>query len=181
MNNQLFISFKEEMYKEAKRLVPIVYDDSDFLSCNLDILKKELNPKFKSFETEFHLLVSGLCISKSEGKDYKKATPNIDELKEHYEKIIKWKKETDNCDLNSITEIIAKDIIKNKSKYINESLFTIIPKLSNKYIKCHHDSVDWSCIVMLLAKNLREKKYDLESTEIKYLRVITNEGGNYEF
>ena len=30
MDNQLFISFKEELYKEAKRLVPIVYKKNDF-------------------------------------------------------------------------------------------------------------------------------------------------------
>ena len=174
MNNQLFISFKEEMYKEAKRLVPLVFNDNDFLSCDLDKLKKELNPKFKSFETEFHLLVSGLCISKSEGKDYKKATPNIDELIEHYKKIIKRKKETDNCDLNSITETIVKDIIKNKDKYIDESLFTIIPKLSKKYIKCHHDSVDWSCIVMLLETFFTKKGYRLSSSNLKDLKIIDN-------
>ena len=172
MNNQLFINFKEEIYNEAKRLVPIVYDGSDFLSCNLDKLKKELNIKYKDFETEFHLLVSGLCVSKSDGEDYKKSSSDIVKLTEHYNKLIDWKKETDHCDLNLITDSIVKDIIKNKDKYKNESLFTIIPKLSKKYIKCHNDSVDWTCIVMLLSEKFRARKYELTSTDIKYLKSM---------
>ena len=172
MDNQLFISFKEDLYKEAKRLVPIVYDNSDFLSCNLDKLKKELNLKYKEFETEFHLLVSGFCALKSSGEDYTKSSPNIEELTAHYNKLIEWKKETDNCNLDLIAETIVKDIIKNKDKYKDESLFTIIPKLSRKFIKCHHDSVDWSCIVMLLENNFEKKGYELSSTNIADLRKI---------
>lgn len=40
MDNRLFTSFREEIFDQAKRLVPIVYDDSDFLSCDLNKLKK---------------------------------------------------------------------------------------------------------------------------------------------
>lgn len=172
MSNILFINFKKEMYVEAKRLVPIVYDDSDILSCNLEKLKKELNNKYKEFETEFHLLVSGLCASKSSGEDYTKASPNINELVAHYNKLIDWKKETEHCNLNNTAKLIAKDIIKNKDKYANDSLFTIVPKLSRKYIKCHHDSVDWSCIVMLLEEILEKLGYELTTPEIKRIKKL---------
>ena len=172
MKNDLYVSFKEEEYSEAKRLVPLVFKDDDFLSCDLDKLKKELNPKFNAFETEFHLLVSGLCISKSEGKNYQYFTPDIKGLIENHNKYIKWKNEIDKCDLNLITIKIANDIINNRDNYCNESLFTLIPKLSNKYIKCHHDSVDSDCIVMLLEDNLNKKGYQLLSTDIKELKKI---------
>lgn len=166
MKNDLYVSFKEEEYSEAKRLVPLVFKDDDFLSCDLDKLKKELNPKFKAFETEFHLLVSGLCISKSEGKNYQDFTPDIKGLIENHNKYIKWKNEIDKCDLNLITIKIANDIIKNKNKYNKESLFTLIPKLCRKYIKTHHDSVDWECIIMLLEEKFKNNGYKLISTNI---------------
>ena len=172
MKNDLYVSFKEEEYSEAKRLVPLVFKDDDFLSCDLDKLKKELNPKFKSFETEFHLLVSGLCISKSNNEDYISSKIDFTKLEEHHNKLIEWKKEVDKCDLVKITNIIAEDIIDNKGKYLDESLFTLIPKLAKKYMKCHHDSVDWDCIVMLLEDNLNKKGYQLLSTDIKELKKI---------
>ncbi len=172
INNNLYILFKEEIYNEAKRLVPLVFKDNDFLSCDLDKLKKELSPKFKSFETEFHLLVSGLCISKSNGENYLSSKIDFDKLEEHHNKLIEWKKEVDKCDLNIISDTIAQDIIDNRKKYKDESLFTLIPKLAKKYIKCHHDSVDWDCIAMLLAEKLKEKNYMLTTTEIKNLKSM---------
>ena len=166
MKNDLYISFKDEEYSEARRLVPLVFKDDDFLSCDLDKLKKELNPKFKSFETEFHLLVSGLCISKSNNEDYISSKIDFTKLEEHHNKLIEWKKEVDKCDLVKITDIIAEDIINNKDKYLDESLFTLIPKLAKKYMKCHHDSVDWDCIIMLLSDKLNKHNYSLNTTNL---------------
>ena len=51
--------------------------------------------------------------------------------------------EMDKISIDSIVEDICLDIIKNK---YNDSVFKIIPKLVGKYMKCHHDSVDYRAI-----------------------------------
>ena len=57
------------MFDEAKRLVPFCYDDKDLLNCSFELLHKNLNKKYKDFEVDFHLMLSGLCIMKKEGKE----------------------------------------------------------------------------------------------------------------
>ena len=78
----------------------------------------------------------------------------------------------DNEDLFEATHLITEDIIKNKEKYNNESLYTLIPKLAKKYVKFHNDSVDWECIVMILEQELEEQGYSLKSTNISDLKSM---------
>ena len=164
--------FKDELYDEAKRLVPICYDQKDLLNCSFDLLHKNLNEKYKNFEVNFHLILPGLCILKNEGKNYLNEKVDYNELIEHHFRVINGKKDRDNEDLYEATKMISEDIIKNKDKYKNETLYSIIPKLSKKYIKFHNDSVDWECIVMILEQELEELGYSLKSTNLSDLKRI---------
>ena len=172
MEYKLLMVFKDELYDEAKRLVPICYDQKDLLNCSFEKLHNNLNKKYEKFEVTFHLILTGLCILKNEGKDYLNEKVNYKELIDHHLRVINGKKEKDNEDLYEATKIISEDIIKNREKYKKESLYTLIPKLSKKYITFHNDSFDWECIVMLLEQNLKEQGFNLESTNLSDLKKI---------
>lgn len=62
--------FRNELFEEAKRLVPICYVDNDLLNCSFELLHENLNERYKNFEVDFHLMLPGLCIMKKDGKDY---------------------------------------------------------------------------------------------------------------
>ena len=172
MKYDLLKIFRNELFDEAKRLVSICYDDKDLLNCSFELLHNNLNKKYKDFEVDFHLMLSGLCIMKKEGKDYLNEQLDYKQLIEHHLRVINGKKEMDNEDLVEATHLITEDIIKNKEKYNNESLYTLIPKLAKKYVKFHNDSVDWECIVMILEQELEEQGYSLKSTNISDLKSM---------
>lgn len=172
MKYELLKIFRDELYDEAKRLVPICYDDNDLLNCSTELLHDNLNKKYKDFEVDFHLMLSGLCIMKKEGKDYLNDKIDYKQTIDHHLRVIYGKKEMYNEDLFEATYIIANDIIKNIKKYKEESLYTLIPKLAKKYIKFHNDSVDWECIVMLLDQELKEQGCGLKSSNISELKRI---------
>ena len=162
--------FRNELFDEAKRLVPFCYDDKDLLNCSFELLHNNLNKKYKDFEVDFHLMLSGLCIMKKEGKDYLNDKIDYKQTIDHHFRVIYGKKEMYNEDLFEATYIIANDIIKNIKKYQEELLYTLIPKLAKKYIKFHNDSVDWECIVMLMEKELNSNNYSLSSCNLKDLK-----------
>ena len=170
MKYNLLHIFKEEMLLESKRLVPLVYDKNDLLNCDINKLHDLYNPKYKEFRIEFEMLTPHLCILKNKGENYQNEKHNYNRIISHNKRYIEYRKE--DYDLNETAEIIANDIIKNKNKYKKESLFTLIPKLCRKYIKTHHDSVDWECIVMLLEEAFKNSGYVLSSTNISELRTI---------
>ena len=172
MKYELLKIFRNELFAEAKRLVPFCYDDNDLLNCSFELLHDNWNKRYEDFEVDFHLMLPGLCIMKKEGKDYLNDQLDYNQMIEHHLRVINGKKEIDNEDLNEAAHIITEDIIKNREKYDNESLYSLIPKLAKKYIKFHNDSVDWECIVMLLEQEFKEQGYYLKSTNISELKRI---------
>ena len=56
--------------------------------------------------------------------------------------------------------------------YLFDSIFKIIPKLVDKYMKCHHDSVDYRAIIWLLDDCLKKHNYKLNSTNLGDLQEI---------
>ena len=172
MKYKLLELFRNELYDEAKRLVPICYDDNDLLNCSFELLHDNLNSRYKDFEVNFHLMLPGLCIMKNEGKDYLNDQIDFKQTIDHHLKVINGKKDMNDEDLFEVTHTIAEDIIKNKEKYNNESLYLLIPKLAKKYVRFHNDSVDWECIVMLLEEELKQLGYKLESTNVCELKRI---------
>lgn len=170
MKYKLLHIFKEELLVESKRLVPLVYDKNDILNCNFNKLHKFYNKKYEDFKIEFEMLTSHFCMLKNKGEDYLDEKHNYRKIISHNKKYIEYREE--DYSLYDTARIIANDIIINKSKYKKESLFTLIPKLCKKYIKTHHDSVDWECIIMLLDESLKELGYVLSSTNISELRTI---------
>ena len=170
MKYKLLHIFKEELLSESKRLVPLVYDKGDLLNCDFNKLHELYNPKYKEFNIEFEMITPHLCIINSRGEDYLKEKHNYRKIIVHNKRYIEYRK--DDYDLYEIAEIIANDVIENQCKYNKESIFTLIPKLCKKYIKTHHDSVDWECIIMLLEEKLKEKGYILLSSSLLDLKRI---------
>lgn len=56
MENSLLYLVEEELLNEAKRVVPIVYDENELLSCkNVDAIREVVNSLYKEFYTEMEL------------------------------------------------------------------------------------------------------------------------------
>ena len=71
MENSLLYLAEEELLNEAKRVVPIVYEENELLSCkSVDAIREAVNPLYKEFYTEMELRVIPLCCMKNEDKDY---------------------------------------------------------------------------------------------------------------
>lgn len=174
MKYKLLEIFKNELYDEAKRLVPICYDDNDLLNCSFELLHDNLNNRYKDFEVDFHLMLPGLCIMKKEGKDYLNDQIDFKQTIDHHLKVINGKKDMNGEDLYEATHIIAEDIINNIKKYNDESLYSLIPILAKKYVKFHNDSVDWECIIMILEFELYKRGYKLSSTDLKSLKPLNS-------
>ena len=169
MEDLLYLTEKE-LIDEAKRVVPIVYDENELLSCkSVDAIREAVNPLYKEFYTEMELRIIPLCCMKNEDKDYLQEKVNLDPTIEHFKKYKSYKEEIDKINIDSIVDNISLDIIKNK---YNDSIFKIIPKLVDKYMKCHHDSVDYRAIIWLLDDCLKKHNYKLNSTNLGDLQEI---------
>ena len=58
MENNLLYLAEEELLNEAKRVVPIVYDENELLSCkSVDAIREAVNPLYKEFYTEMELRI----------------------------------------------------------------------------------------------------------------------------
>lgn len=169
MEDLLYLTEKE-LIEEAKRVVPIVYDEDELLSCkSSEVMRENINPLYEDFYTELELKIIHYCCMKNEGEDYLKVDVDLEPIIEHFNKYKPYKEEMDKISIDSIVEEICLDIIKNK---YNDSVFKIIPKLVGKYMKCHHDSVDYRAIIWFLDGCLKKHNYKLNSTNLGDLQEI---------
>lgn len=169
MKYRLLYLFRSELFEEAKRLVDITYDKNDFMLCDSDIFEKELNKKYKNFNTSVHLLLIGLCSMKNNNEDYMREKVNYDEVVEHYERYIPYKEKNDKISFKEIAKQCADELVNNYNKYSNLSLYEFIPIMASKYMKCHNDSVDHEAIVMLLEEELSNLNKKLENNDLNSL------------
>ena len=172
MDNELFVQFQNEMFVEAKRLVPIVYDKNDMFFHSEEVYKNNLNKKYKYFSTSIRLLVIGLCGIKSDGKDFQDEQFDIEHSISHHKKIIEYDNELFNIKFKDYVDLIAKDIIDNKIKYKKQSIFELIPKLAKKYLCFHNDEVEQTAVVLYLNESLCNYGYKLNSTDLKDLVLL---------
>ena len=170
MEKSLLFLADEELLNEAKRVVPIVYDDEELLSCkSIDFVRNNINPLYEEFYTELELRIIPLCCMKKDGEDYLKEKVDLTPTIEHFKRYKSYKEEMDKINIDSIVDSIAIDLISNK---YNDSIFKIIPKLADKYMKCHHDSVDYRAIIWQLDDSLKKHNYKLTSTNLSDLKEI---------
>ena len=169
MKYKLLYSFRTELFNEAKRLVDLTYDKDDFMFCNSEKFEQELNNKYIKFNTSTHLLLIGLCMMKSENKDYMNEKVNYEELIEHYERYIPYKEKNDKISFKKIAKLCAEELINNYDKYSSLSLYEFIPMMASKYMKCHNDSVDYEAIVMLLEEELSNLNKKLKNNDLNSL------------
>ena len=170
MEKSLLYLVEEELLNEAKRVVPIVYDEKELLSCKSgEVIRKNINPLYEEFYTELELRTIPLCCMKKEGKDYLQEKVDLKPTIEHFKKYKSYKEEMNNINIDFIVDSIALDLINNK---YDDSIFIIMPKLLDNYMKCHHDSVDCRAIIWLLDDSLKKHNYKLTSTNLSDLQEI---------
>ena len=171
MKTELLELVEKELLSEAKRLVPLVYNEKSLLKCITGKkLYNKINSRFENFYIDIELRTCRLCDMKAENKNYLDDDIELDKTIEHSNRCIKYKKENYGEDLNIVAKDIANDIINNK--YENETLYSLIPTLCKKYMKTHNDSVEHISIIMLLEDALYEKGYALKSSNLKDLIQI---------
>ena len=150
MSTILLSRVNKSMYDEAKRLLQILYDEKKLFYCNEEKVWKYINADYKYFSTYIELKLIELSILKHEKENYLNWEGNLDNEKRHYIKYKDYKLINEKINLDVVASKISQEIISNYNLYKNCSVFIVIPKLCKKYIKGHHDSVDYMTIYLLL-------------------------------
>ena len=172
MNTELFKIFETELFNEAKRIVPLVYNEKELFRFSTKKYKKYILDKYKLFNIDIELLLVGLCGMKYDGEDWKNDKIDIEKSINHHKQVLEYDKKEFKANIDETIDNIAKDIVDNYEKYKNQSLFEIMPKLVSKYMKTHNDSVEHKAYVLLLNDSLRKYGKYLKSTNLSDLEDI---------
>ena len=172
MDKTLFTMFQEELFKEAKRIVPLVYDQNEFMRFNIKEYKNCINSKYKLFNIDIELLLVGLCAMKYDGEDWENDKFDIEKSIEHHIKVLEYDKKEFGANVDETIDNVAKDIVENYEKYKSKTLFEILPNLVSKYMKTHNDSVEHKAYVLYLNNSLKKYGRYLPTTNISDLENI---------
>ena len=172
MDTELFKMFEKELFDEAKRIVPLVYNNKDLFNFDTKKYKKYISDKYKLFSIDIELLLVGLCGMKHDGEDWENDEFDIEKSINHHKQVLEYDKKEFKANIEQTIDNVAKDIVDNYKKYKNQSLFEIIPKLVSKYMKTHNDSVEHKAYVLLLNDSLKKYGKYLKSTNLSDLEDI---------
>lgn len=172
MDKKLFALFENEIFEEAKRLVPIIYNENEFFYFSTKDYKSYMNKKFKFFSTNIELLLVGLCGLKHDGKDISKEKKEIDSSIDHHIKVLEYDKKEFGANIEETIDNTARDICNNIKKYKDKSLFEVLPVLIKKYMKTHNDSVEHTAFVLYLNNSLKKYGKYLPTTNLCDLEDI---------
>lgn len=166
MDCKLFILFQEELFNEAKRIVPIVYNENCFLRFDTENYRKFINEKYKYFNIDIELFLVGLCGMKFDGEDWKNDKLDIPKSVEHHKNVLKFEKEVFGANIEETLECIGEELVNNYDSYKNETLFNVMPSLVSKYMKTHNDSVEHKAYILYLNDVLKRYGKYLPSTNL---------------
>lgn len=172
MNTELFKMFEEELFDEAKRIVPLVYNNKDLFNFDTKKYKKYILDKYKLFSIDIELLLVELCGMKHDGEDWENDKFDIEKSIEHHCKVLEYDKKEFGANVEETIDLVAKDIIDNYDKYKKQSLFEIMPNLVRKYMNTHNDSVEHKAYVLYLNNSLKKYGKYLKSTNLSDLEDI---------
>lgn len=172
MDKRLFSLFEAKLLNEAKRKVPLVYNEKELTKFNTKEYNKFINKKYKLFSIDIELLLLGLCGMKFDGEDWENDKYDVEKSIEHHRKVLEYDKKEFGANVEETIDNVAKDIVDNYSKYKTQSLFEIIPVLVSKYMKTHNDSVEHKAYVLYLNNSLKKYGKYLPTTNLIDLRNI---------
>lgn len=172
MDTELFKMFEEELFDEAKRIVPLVYNNKDLFNFDTKKYKKYILDKYKLFSIDIELLLVELCGMKHDGEDWENDKFDIEKSIEHHCKVLEYDKKEFDANVEETIDLVAKDIIDNYDKYKKQSLFEIMPNLVRKYMNTHNDSVEHKAYVLYLNNSLKKYGKYLKSTNLSDLEDI---------
>ena len=179
MDTELFKMFEEELFDEAKRIVPLVYNNKDLFNFDTKKYKKYiLDVKTYKFESyydnglDIELLLVGLCGMKHDGEDWENDKFDVKKSIAHHKQVLEYDKKEFKANVEETIDNVAKDIVDNYSKYKTQSLFEIMPVLVSKYMKTHNDSVEHKAYVLYLNNSLKKYGKFLPTTNLLDLRNI---------
>ena len=172
MDVELFNLFEKEILDEAKRIVPLVYDEKKFCMFDIDNYKKYINKRYFNFVIEIQLLLVGLCSRKYDGDDWENYAYDLEKDVEHHIKVLEYDKKQYGANIAETIDNVAKEIICNYNKYKYKSLYEIMPLLVNKYMNTHNDSVEHTAFVLYLNSSFKKYGKYLSSTDLIDLQDI---------
>ena len=88
MDTKLFEMFEEELFDEAKRIVPLVYNEKELFRFSTEKYKKYILDKYKLFSIDIELLLVGLCGMKYDGEDWQNDKINIEKSINHHKQVL---------------------------------------------------------------------------------------------
>lgn len=186
MDKNLFTKFQDELFAEAKRIVPLAYDEKKLMKYNENKYINYLDIKYKSFKITIELFLAGLCSLKADGKDWENEKLNMQERIEHHKKVLEYDNEERGSNVEETVDLVAKDIVDNYDKYKNQSYTGDLIQGKRKRIshKVHKDlevSEDNWIIVSNHHKALIEKDDFEKVQELLYARNIrVNKNNEYD-
>lgn len=172
MDIDLFTLFEKELFNEAKRIVPLVYNDEDLFNFDTKKYKKYIFDRYKLFSIDIELLLVGLCGMKHDGEDWENDEFDIEKSINHHKQVLEYDKKEFKANVEETIDNVAKDIVDNYSKYKEQSLFEVMPILVSKYMKTHNDSVEHKAYVLYLNNSLKKYGKYLPTTNLIDLRNI---------
>ena len=172
MDTELFKMFEKELFDEAKRIVPLVYNNKDLFNFDTKKYKKYISDKYKLFSIDIELLLVGLCGMKYDGEDWLNDKIDMKKSIKHHQEVLDYDKKEFGANVEETIDNIAKDIIDNYDKYKNKSLFEIMPVLVSKYMKTHNDTVEHKAYVLYLNDSLKKYNKYLPTTNLCDLKSI---------
>lgn len=172
MDTELFKMFEEELFGEAKRIVPLVYNNKYLFNFDTKKYKKYILDKYKLFSIDIELLLVGLCGMKHDGEDWENDKFDVKKSIAHHKQVLEYDKKKFKANVKETIDNVAKDIVDNYSNYKTQSLFEIMPVLVSKYMKTHNDSVEHKAYVLYLNNSLKKYGKFLPTTNLLDLRNI---------
>lgn len=172
MDKELFGQFQNELLEEAKRIVPLVYNEKKLSLFNISDYKKYVNRRYNNFMIDIELLLIGLCGMKFDGLDWENKSYDLNKGVEHHKRVLKYDEDEFGANVQETIDNVANEIVNNYDKYKGKSLFDVIPLLVKKYMNSHNDSVEHAAYVLYLNNSLKKLGKFLPTTNLCDLQTI---------
>lgn len=146
--SKIICKIEEYFDNEAKRILPLVYDEKDLLRFKTKGILENIDSRIKDYYINIQLRLTGYTQLYEKGDNFNKFDTDITDKLDYYEKYYQYRIKEDNIDLRFIANIIYDFLDKDKLDDLCYVLNTVDIK-TKELMKEHNDSVDYLTIIYL--------------------------------
>lgn len=153
MNYKILENIENYFDKEAKRIINIIYDDSNQFGFDTEDMLKYLDKRIKEYYIHIELRMFGYNEAIKNKEELSKYDYNLEKVVNHYRKYIQYittnKKYLNKNFIRKLYLYVEKELLNN---YIEDLLFKVF-QFAKQNIKEHWDTVDCMALICLLDEN----------------------------